>query len=125
VNLVKSSPIGFTQSLPRDYTITASGSPTLSAALQLHYKSPSETSGFAVANLRTWKYNSASGKWVLQSGSQGGSGDNSYVIADTVTSFSKWAITDNGAPTAVTLSSIKASAPAFDLGAWLSNLFNR
>jgi hypothetical protein len=51
-------------------------------------------------------------------------------IVDTVTrlgvnTFSDCAVRNNVTPTAVTLSSFRAAAPAFDLAAWFANLLRR
>ncbi len=106
VNLSKSAPAGLTTAVPRTYAIT----PTLNsynATLQLGYKD-SETGGMTEANLRAWRHNGT--RWVLQPG--GVDTTNNYVYASNVTAFSNWAITDNGAPTAVTLSALDARADA-------------
>jgi hypothetical protein len=109
INLVKSTPTGFTRALPRQYTITATGSPVFTATLQLHYKSSEVTGSISETNIMPWRYNTVTGRWVLQSGSVVSNGDNSYIQATNVTGFSLWALTDNGAPTAITLSTFTAS----------------
>ena len=126
INLAKSNPTGFARSLAREYNITANGAPVFAATLQLHYKS-SEVLGTGIteANMRAWRFNTTLGKWELQAGNQTTNADNSNVQATGVAAFSKWALSDSGAPTAVKLSSFHANAPSFDLGAWLASWFNR
>jgi len=109
INLIKSIPTGFTRAMSRQYTILASGSPVFTATMQLHYKSSEVTGSIVEANLMPWRYNTVSGRWELQPGSDVSSGDNSYVQATGVTGFSLWTLSDNGAPTAVTLSTFTAS----------------
>lgn len=46
---------------------------------------------------------------------------NNWVSATNVTGFSDWGITDQGGPTAVTLSSFTAQH-GFDLGAWFRQM---
>lgn len=105
VNLSKSAPTGLTTAVPRVYAITATDISNYNATLQLGYQD-SETGGMTEANLRAWRYNGS--RWVLQTG--GVDTTNNYVSATNVAAFSNWAITDNGAPTAVTLSSFDARA---------------
>lgn len=107
VNLSKSAPSGLTTAVPRVYAVTAADISTYDATLQLGYQD-SETSGMTEANLRAWRHNGT--RWVLQAG--GVDTANNYVSATNVTAFSDWAITDNGAPTAVTLSAFDARADA-------------
>ncbi|MBI5029509.1 MAG: hypothetical protein HZB51_03210 [Chloroflexi bacterium] len=122
INLAKSTPGGLANAVPRTYSVTANGAYSAAATLQLHYKSAE--GGFTTeANLRPWKQ--VAGRWALQPGSVTAAGNASFVSATGVTSFSNWAISDSGAPTAVTLSSFKANTPSFDLDAWLGNLFGR
>ncbi len=107
VNLTKSAPSGLTTAVPRVYAITPTDISSYNATLQLGYKD-TETGGMTEANLRAWRYDGA--RWALQAG--GVDTANNYVSATNVTMFSNWAITDNGAPTAVTLSSFDARADA-------------
>ncbi|MBI5301125.1 MAG: hypothetical protein HY868_03235 [Chloroflexi bacterium] len=105
INLAKSTPAGLTRALPRTYSITADGAPIFTGTLQLHYAtSEVAPAGLVEANMRALKQ--VNGRWVLQTGSVTTGGTNPYVSATNVASFSLWAITDNGAPTAVTLSSL-------------------
>jgi hypothetical protein len=96
-----------TTAVPRVYSITPTNISNYNATLQLGYKD-TETSGMTEANLRAWRHNGT--RWVLQAG--GVDTTNNYVSATNVTAFSNWAITDNGAPTAVNLSSFDARADA-------------
>jgi len=107
INLSKSAPAGLTTAVPRTYTITPTNISSYDATLRLGYLD-SETGGMTEANLRAWRHNGT--RWVLQSG--GVDTTNNYVYASNVTAFSNWAITDNGAPTVVTLSSFAARADA-------------
>jgi hypothetical protein len=107
VNLSKSAPAGLTTAVPRTYAITPTNISSYDATLRLGYLD-SETGGMTEANLRAWRHNGT--RWVLQSG--GVDTTNNYVYASNVTAFSNWAITDNGAPTAVTLSAFDARADA-------------
>lgn len=106
INLVKTAPGGLANAVPRTYQITAGGSPSFTAIVQFHYKT-SEGGFTAEANLRPWKQ--VSGRWTLQPGSDTASGNNSFVSATGVTSFSPWALADSGAPTAVMLSTFAAN----------------
>jgi len=107
INLSKSAPAGLTTAVPRSYTITPTNISSYDATLRLGYLD-SETGGMTEANLRAWRHNGT--RWVLQPG--GVDTGSNYVYASNVTAFSNWAITDNGAPTAVTLSSFDARADA-------------
>ncbi|MCX7840817.1 MAG: hypothetical protein N2559_15385 [Anaerolineae bacterium] len=107
INLSKSAPPGLTTAVPRLYAITATNISNYNATLQLGYQD-TETSGMTEANLRAWRHNGT--RWVLQPGSVDTT--NNYVSATNVTAFSDWAITDNGAPTAVMLSTFDARTDA-------------
>ena len=107
VNLSKSAPADLTTAVPRTYAITPTNISSYDATLRLGYLD-SETGGMTEANLRAWRHNGT--RWVLQSG--GVDTTNNYVYASNVTAFSNWAITDNGAPTVVTLSTLDARADA-------------
>lgn len=122
INLAKTAPGGLAIAVPRTYNISEGSAYVVVATLQLHYKT--SEGGFTLeANLRPWRQ--IAGRWTLQTGSVTAAGDASYVSATGVTNFSNWAISDNGAPTAVILSSFKTSASSFDLSTWLTGLFNR
>ncbi|CAG0947951.1 hypothetical protein ANRL1_04748 [Anaerolineae bacterium] len=109
INLVKTAPGGLANAVPRTYQITAGGAPSFTATVQFHYKTTE--GGFTTeANLRPWKQ--VGGRWTLQPGSDTASGNNSFVSAAGVTSFSPWALADSGAPTAVMLSTFAANDPA-------------
>ncbi|MBM3128545.1 MAG: hypothetical protein FJ009_07955 [Chloroflexi bacterium] len=108
VNLVKSKPTGLDTAVARTYSITTNDISSYNAEdLHLGYQD-SETTGMTEANLRAWRHNGS--RWVLQTG--GVDTTNNYVYARDVTAFSDWAITDNGGPTAVTLSTFNARADA-------------
>ena len=109
VNLSKSAPSGLTTAVARVYTITPADISSYDATLRLGYQD-SEVIGMTEANMRAWKYNGS--RWVLQTG--GVDTTNNYVYATNVAGFSEWAITDNGGPTAITLSSFNARADAPD-----------
>ena len=107
VNLVKSAPGGLAQAIARTYSITTVNLSGINATLQLRY-AQSEVAPLTEANLRPWKQ--ISGRWTLQTGSVNTGSD--FVSATGVSSFSPWAISDSGAPTAVTLSTLAANDPA-------------
>jgi hypothetical protein len=103
VNLSKTAPSGLTTAIARIYAITSTDISPFDATLQLEYQDI-EAVGLTEANLRAWKYNGS--HWVLQASSVNTA--NNFVNAPNVTGFSNWAISDSGAPTAVTLSSLQA-----------------
>ncbi|MCI0474722.1 MAG: hypothetical protein L0Y55_00590, partial [Anaerolineales bacterium] len=107
INLSKSAPSGLTTAVSRVYSITPANISAYDATLRLGYKD-TETGGMTEANLRAWRYNGS--RWVLQTG--GVDTTNNFVYASNVAAFSDWAITDNGGPTAVTLSSFAARTDA-------------
>ena len=124
VTLTKSPPAGLTLAVSRYYTITATDG--VSATVQLAYKSPGDVNGTTEADNALWRYDTNLGRWVFQGGVVNTTDPTwHYVSQFGVTQFSQWAITNNGGPTAVTLSSFKASAPTFDLGAWFANLLHQ
>ncbi|MBI5033070.1 MAG: hypothetical protein HZB51_21320 [Chloroflexi bacterium] len=120
LKLTKSAPSGLDRAIGRYYTLTPTGS--VSATIQLAYLA-GEVPGapFNEVNNALWRYNGS--RWVLQGGMVNTT--NHYVSLAGVDTFSDWALSDSGSPTAVTLASFKANAPSFDLGAWLRSWFNR
>ncbi len=106
VFLTKSPPAGLTYAVQRRYTITPGSGTFSSATVRLSYKD-SELDGTTEANLRLWRFNTTTSRWE----GQGGTVDttNNFVERIGVTAFSDWAISDSGAPTAVTLSSLTAT----------------
>lgn len=108
INLVKAPPTGLSNAVPREYTISASGSPVFTGVLQLHYKTAE--GGFTNESLlRPWKFVSGLG-WKAQSGSVTIDGNQSFVQAANVTGFSQWGIAEFNGTTAVKLSTLTANA---------------
>jgi hypothetical protein len=121
VKLIKTAPSGLTKAVSRYYTLTP-GTGTINATIQLAYQA-GELNGTTEANEKLWRYDTGQSKWVLQGGTVNTT--NHYVSLPGVTQFSDWAITNDGSPTAVTLSSFRADAPSFDLGAWFAQWFRK
>ncbi|MCX7839251.1 MAG: delta-60 repeat domain-containing protein, partial [Anaerolineae bacterium] len=120
VKLTKSAPSGLTTAVNRYYTLTPTGA--VNATIQLAYKD-SELNGVTEANARLWRYDTGQSKWILQGGTVNTT--NNHVSLAGVTQFSDWAISDNGAPTAVTLSSFRAQSSTFDLAAWFAEILRQ
>jgi predicted outer membrane repeat protein len=119
VKLTRSAPSGLTTAVGRYYTLSPTGS--VSATIQLAYKT-SELNGTTEANEKLWRFDTGLNRWTLQGGTANTT--NHFVQLGGVTQFSDWAISDNGAPTAVKLSSFKADTK---LGwwQWLIRFFER
>jgi hypothetical protein len=127
VRLIKQLPSnsGLEEVVVRDYTLTMNGGSVTSGNVQLHYRDTSDTTGAGcstpgcptnLSQLMLWRWNGT--RWALQGGSNGGSGDSSYVSATGVTAFSPWGIAQSS-PTAVTLSTLNAHADNASSGAIL------
>ncbi len=117
VKLIKSTPSGFTKAVSRYYTLTPTGS--VNATIQLAYQS-GEIGTTTEANEKLWRYDTGQSKWVLQGGTVNTT--NHFVSLAGVTQFSDWAITDTGAPTAVTLSTFNATSDDPGLGMLIAAL---
>ncbi len=108
VQLFKSAPGGLANAVQRYYSITPTGGSGYTFDLQLHYLD-SELSGINENNLQMWQQ--VNGRWTLRSVTSRDTSNN-WVQKTGLTSFSLWALSDSGAPTAVTLSTFEARADA-------------
>lgn len=108
INLVKTQPAELLIAVPRTYTITPTGGSNYSATVRLRYANGSELNGMNEIFLRLWRFNGT--RYTLQGGTDQPDAINPYVWKSGVTAFSPWAISDNGSPTAVTLSSFEAGS---------------
>ena len=105
MTLTKGSvPDGLSNAVTRGYTVTVSDISPFTATLRLRYKT-SELGSVTEANIGAFK-REGGGRWTLQTGSV--DTVNHFVTVTDTTSFSEWALTDNGAPTAVTVSNFTA-----------------
>ena len=107
INLTLVKPSAFATAIPRTYQITPSNSSTFAATLSLRYAN-SEKTGMTEANLKLWRYNSMSSRWVPHGGAGHPDATNPYVSLTGMTDFSSWAISDKGTTTPVKLSSFSA-----------------
>lgn len=106
MTLNKTAPSGLTRAINRYYTLAPrSGA---QATIQLAYQASEVPPTVNENNVALWRFDTTQSRWVLQ----GGTVDtlHHWVTLDKVNQFSDWAITDNGAPTAVRLSSFSASS---------------
>lgn len=88
----------FAGAVTRQYSISAPGF-SGAATLRLHYRD-SELNGATEANLHLWRFDGS--RWRLM-GRSAIDTTNNYVELAGVTTFSDWAIAENGEPTAVTV----------------------
>ncbi len=108
VELFKTAPGGLANAVQRYYVITPTDGSGYTFDLRLHYLD-SELSGITEANLQMWRQDS--GRWTLQARTNNNTTDN-WVEKTGLTNFSLWALSDSGAPTAVTLSLFDARVEA-------------
>ena len=104
VNLVKSSPVDFGNSVRRTYTLTP-GAGSLSAVVRLHYLD-AELNGNTEATLELWR---KSGTWGSQGATTRDAGNN-WVEKTGITAFSPWTIAGPTGPTAVEMVGYAARA---------------
>ncbi len=107
--------------LARYYTLTPTGS--VDATVCLGYQD-GELGTIAEDQLRLCRWDTGAGQWSCLTRSASSSTTNNTVCADDVTQFSDWTLGAVG-PNAVTLREFRASAPTFDLGAWVADLLRR
>jgi len=108
VELIKSAPGGLANAVQRYYSITPTGGSGYTFDLKLHYRD-SELGSVNENNLQMWQQ--VDGRWTLRSVTSRDT-TNNWVQKTGLTSFSLWALSDSGAPTAVTLSMLDARADA-------------
>jgi len=106
VELIKSAPGGLANAVQRYYSITPTGGSGYTFDLKLHYRD-SELGSVNENNLQMWQQ--VDGRWTLRSVTSRDT-TNNWVQKTGLTSFSLWALSDSGAPTAVTLSMLDARA---------------
>jgi len=106
VNLVKSAPAGFSNSVSRTYTITPFGGSGYSATLRLRYLD-SELNGLNEAAIELWRYNGST--WQSPSGAAIRDTTSNWVEETGVTAFSPWTIAGAAGPTFVQLLSFAAT----------------
>lgn len=95
INLVKSSPAGFANSVRRTYTITPNGGSGFTANLRLHYQD-SELNGNTESTLGLWRRGAS---WANLGATTRSSTDNWVQLAG-IAQFSPWTISGPLAPTA-------------------------
>ncbi|MCX7840223.1 MAG: hypothetical protein N2559_12350, partial [Anaerolineae bacterium] len=108
VELFKTAPGGLANAVQRYYSITPTGGSGYTFTLRLHYRD-SELNGIPEADLQMWQQ--VNGRWHLRTRTSNNTTDN-WVEKTGLTSFSLWAISNSGAPTAVNLSTFDARADA-------------
>jgi len=106
VQLFKTTPGGLANAVQRYYSITPTGGSGYTFDLKLHYRD-SELGSVNENNLQMWQQ--VNGLWTLRSVTSRDT-TNNWVQKTGLTSFSLWALSDSGAPTAVTLSMLDARA---------------
>ena len=111
VNLIKSSPGGFSNSVKRVYGITANGGSGFSATLRLHYLD-SELNGNTESALQMWRYNGTN--WVQQTKADFNTSNN-WVETNGVAAFSSWTLAQ-GSPSAVCTYQLSPASDSFPAG---------
>ncbi len=111
VKLIKTAPGGLANAVQRHYAITPTGGSGYTFDLRLHYLD-AELSGITESNIQMWQ--SVGGRWTLRAVTSRDTANN-WVEKTGLASFSYWGLSDNGGPTAVTLSSFAARADAPDV----------
>jgi len=110
VTLTKSTPVTFTYSLPREYTLTP-GTGAVNATVQLAYKPAEVPGGTSESNIVLWRLNPTTGQWDNMHGTLNTTDLTWHWVSLTgVTEFSRW--TQSGlTPTAITLSTFSGGTP--------------
>lgn len=110
VTVTTTKPSGLDYAVKRTYTLAQTGGDAFSARISLHYADSELAPDIPMDKedqLQLWRYNGT--RWVLYPKISYDIVQN-WVASDGVTDFSNWALTNNGAPTSVTLSSFTARA---------------
>lgn len=108
VELFKTAPGGLANAVQRYYSIEPNGGNNYTFDLRLHYRD-SELGTIPEADLQMWQQ--VNGRWTLRARTSNDT-TNNWVEKTGLTSFSLWALSNSGAPTAVNLSSFDARADA-------------
>lgn len=124
VQMLKQTPAytGLYQIVARNYVLTMTGGSATNATVQLHYRDSADTAGAGcgancpttVTSLKTWRWDTASSRWILQAGSNTVNGNASYISMTGVSSFSIFGIAQNNSTTAVKLSKFEARSTDFE-----------
>lgn len=108
VELFKTAPGGLANAVQRYYSITPTDGSGYTFNLRLHYLD-GELGSIPEGDLYIWQQ--VGGRWTLRGRDSNNTSDN-WVQKDGLSSFSLWALSNSGAPTAVNLSTLDARADA-------------